>query len=47
MWQPEEASLQVLIGLLHETQIPNDQKQKEIHQVKTIATFSMESFLEN
>ena len=36
MWQPEEASLQSLVELLNETQIPDDSKQKEIHQVKIL-----------
>ena len=36
MWQPEEASLNALIELLNETQIPDDFKQKEIHQVKIL-----------
>lgn len=33
MWQPEEASLKALAELLNESQVPDNNKQKEIHKV--------------
>lgn len=33
MWQPEDESLKMLVELLNESQVPNNAKQTEIHNV--------------
>jgi len=33
MWQPEDESLKMLVELLNESQVPNNAKQSEIHNV--------------
>ena len=38
MWQPEEESLKLLVDLLNESQVPDNNKQREIHQVSYVSS---------
>lgn len=46
MWQPEDESLKMLVELLNESQVPDNAKQAEIHNVITLHLI-FDKFLEN